>query len=98
MTVTKADLVNSVYRNGGLTREKSVFVVEALLEITKHTLETGEYLLISGFGKFSVRIKGMRRGRNPQTGNDIAMRARRLITFKASRVLRGKIHPLEKGH
>ena len=98
MTVTKADLAIAVYRNGGLTRQESVFVVEALLEITKHTLETGEYLLISGFGKFSVRIKGMRRGRNPQTGNDIAVRARRLITFKASGVLRRKLNPLKKGH
>lgn len=92
MTVTKADLTNSVYLNGELTREKSVLLIESLLEIIKHTLETGEHLLISGFGKFSVKVKGTRKGRNPQTGNDLELRARRLITFKASGALRRKLN------
>ena len=71
---------------------KCVSLVESLLEIIKHTLESGEDVLISGFGKFCVRDKKKRKGRNPQTGQDAMLRERRVITFKISEVLRKKIN------
>jgi len=92
MTVTKADLMAAVYENCELKSRKSLQVVESLLEIIKHTLESGEDVLISGFGKFSVRDKSKRKGRNPQTGEDALLRERRVVTFKVSPVLRNKIN------
>ena len=92
MTITKADLMNALYENCELQRQKSVQVVESLTEIIKHTLESGEDVLISGFGKFSVRDKSKRKGRNPQTGEDAILRERRVVTFKTSPALREKIN------
>ena len=91
MTLTKADLVEKISMNG-LPRNKSSQVTESLLEIMKETLEAGEDILISGFGKFCVKIKNRRRGRNPATGEDLYLDARRVVTFQCSGVLKDKIN------
>ncbi|NVM26738.1 MAG: integration host factor subunit alpha [Desulfobacterales bacterium] len=92
MTLTKADLIDSMYNHVGLSKTKSTQVVESLLEIIKETLENGEDILISGFGKFSVREKNERRGRNPQTREDLMLGERRVVRFKCSGRLRDKIN------
>ena len=91
MTLTKAKLIDSMYNQVGLSRTKSAQVVESLLEIIKKTLENGEEVLISGCGKFCVKEKGKRRGRNPQTMEDLMLAERRVVTFKCSRRLRDRI-------
>ncbi len=92
MTLTKADLVNKLYESEVLTKAEAVEAVEAVLEIVKQTLENGENVLISGFGKFTVKDKRARRGRNPHTGEDLILSPRRVVTFKPSGVLRNKIN------
>ncbi len=95
MTLTKADLVQQVYQqNKGLTRVQATEAVEVLLSISKETLIKGSDLLLSGFGKFNVRDKNLRRGRNPQTGGELMLDARRVVTFKPSGILRNKINGL----
>ena len=96
MTVTKAKLIDHLYGKSSFSREESSATIESLLEIIKHTLESGEDLLISGFGKFIVKEKKSRRGRNPYTGNDLFLDARRIITFKCSNNLREKINVKKK--
>ncbi|MFP3928847.1 MAG: integration host factor subunit alpha [Desulfobacteraceae bacterium] len=91
MTLTKADLVESLTEKG-LKRKEAMDTVEALLEIIKQTLGNGEDLLVSGFGKFCVKRKKTRRGRNPQSGEDLMLAERRVVTFKYSSVLRDKIN------
>jgi integration host factor subunit alpha len=90
MALTKSDIVASIH-DLGLTKKKSVEVVESLLEIIKRSLESSEDVLISGFGKFCVKDKASRRGRNPATGEDLMLRRRRVVTFKCSGKLRNKI-------
>ncbi len=90
MALTKSDIVLAVHELG-FTKKKSVDVIESLLEIIKKSLETSEDVLISGFGKFCVKQKSKRRGRNPATGQDLILRERRVITFKWSGKLRYKI-------
>jgi len=90
MTLTKEKIINNIYSQVGLSKSKSRIAVENLLEIVKQTLENGEDILISGFGKFVVKSKAARRGRNPQTTNDLRLRARRVVVFKTSGVLRDK--------
>jgi integration host factor subunit alpha len=92
MPCTKDYIVNSIYNQLDLPKNKSTEIVESLLEIIKRTLASGEDVLISGFGKFCVRNKERRRGRNPQTGEDMTLRSRRVVTFKCSGVLRDKIN------
>jgi integration host factor subunit alpha len=92
MSLTKNDIVDSVYLKLDLPKYKSVQVIESLLEMIKRTLENGEDVLISKFGKFSVQDKRQRRGRNPQTSEDITLRARRVVRFRCSGVLRDKIN------
>ncbi len=92
MTFTKDHLINSVHNHLGLPKTKSSEMVESLLEIIKKNLENGEDVLISGFGKFSVRDKKKRRGRNPQTGGDLMLGARRVVVFKCSERLREKVN------
>ena len=94
MALTKSDIVASVH-DLGLTKKKSVEVIESLLEIIKRSLESSEDVLISGFGKFCVKNKAKRRGRNPATGEDLMLRDRRVVTFKCSGKLRHKIDGLE---
>ena len=92
-TLTKAHLVDAIHETVGLPTKKSVQVVEDLLEIIKHALESGDDVLISGFGKFCVNNKSQRRGRNPATGDDMMLDQRRVVTFRCSSVLREKINP-----
>ena len=92
MTLTKADIVDSVNDQIGFTRKQSVETVETLLEIMKKTLESGDDVLISGFGKFCVRDKKERRGRNPATGNDLILEPRRVVTFRCSGKLRERVN------
>ncbi len=92
MTLTKADLVNKLYESEVLSKAQAIEAVEAVIEIIKETLENGENVLISGFGKFTVKDKKARRGRNPHTGEDLILEPRRVVTFKPSGVLRKKIN------
>ena len=91
MALTKADIVDSVHHELKLTKSKSAQVTETLLEIIKRTLANGEDVLITGFGKFCVKNKKERKGRNPQTGEDMTLRSRRVVTFKCSGVLRERL-------
>lgn len=91
MTLTKDHIINSVSKHLHLPKGKFADLVESLLEIMKKTLENGEDVLISRFGKFCVHEKKERKGRNPATGNDLVLGARRVVTFKCSGVLRKKV-------
>ncbi len=93
MTLTKADIAKEVYENHSfLNKPQATEAVETFLKITKDCLVDGEDVLLSGFGKFSVRQKKTRKGRNPQTGEEILLAARRVVTFKPSGILRDKIN------
>ena len=92
MTLTKSVIVENIYNQCGLSKNASTRAIESLLEIIKSTLEGGEDVLISGFGKFEVKEKNARRGRNPQTGSDLMLGARRVVIFKCSGVLREKMN------
>jgi len=92
MSLTKEKIINDIYNHVGLSKNMSRSVVENLFEIIKATLERSENLLISGFGKFVVKEKSERRGRNPQTTEDLRLRERRVVIFKSSGVLRKKIN------
>jgi len=92
MTLTKAQLIDSIYRQVDLPKTRSAQVVESLLEIIKKTLENGEDVLISGFGKFCVKDKRKRRGRNPQSGEDLMLAERRVVRFKCSGRLKDKVN------
>lgn len=91
--MTKADIVERVYENlGGLSKKESAEIVELVFETIKATLERGEKIKISGFGNFVVRQKGSRMGRNPQTGDPIEIGPRKVLSFKASQVLKNAIN------
>ena len=92
MALTKKDIVEQVYNELGFPKNQSVEIVESFLEIIKASLESGDDVLVSGFGKFCVRDKHERKGRNPATGEDAILPARRVVTFKCSGTLRGKIN------
>jgi integration host factor subunit alpha len=92
MTLKKADLIDNIFKVSDMEKPQCVRVVGALLEMIKQTLESGEYVLISGFGKFQVREKSERMGRNPQTGDRVPLDARRVVTFKCSKSLRERIN------
>ena len=92
MALTKNDIVHSVYTQLDIPKNTSAELVESLLEIVKKSLENGEDVLISGFGKFCVKNKRERRGRNPQTSEDMILRPRRVVTFRCSVVLRDKVN------
>ena len=94
MALTKSDIVARVHELG-FTKKKSVDIIESLLEIMKSTLENGDDILSSGFGKFCVKEKNKRRGRNPATGSDLILRERKVVTFKCSGKLRNKINGTE---
>jgi integration host factor subunit alpha len=91
MALTKSDLGEKVHAVG-FTKKQSVEIIESLLEIIKSTLAKSDDLLISGFGKFCVKEKKERRGRNPATGADLTLRSRKVVTFKCSGKLRDKIN------
>ena len=92
MTLTKDHLITSVGNRLGISRFESSRIIEAVLETVKSSLSDGEDVLISGFGKFIVREKAARRGRNPQTGQDLTLEPRRVITFKCASVMRDRIN------
>jgi integration host factor subunit alpha len=91
-TLTKEELVNAIAETNGYPRNQAIELVETLLKLIKSNLASGEDVLISGFGKFSVKEKRQRRGRNPATGEDMMLDARRVVTFKCSGQLRDKIN------
>ena len=93
MALTKSHIVTAVHELG-FTKKKSIEIIETLLEVIKSTLERNEDVLISGFGKFCVKGKNKRRGRNPATGDDLILRERRVVTFKCSGKLRNKLNGL----
>jgi len=92
MTLTKAQIVDSLHEQLGFSRKECVNLIESLLEIIKGKLENGEDVLISGFGKFCIKDKNSRRGRNPATGDDMVLDKRRVVTFRCSNVLRNKVN------
>jgi len=92
MTLTKAQIVENIRSEFGFTLKQSVEYVETLLEIIKKTLASGDDVLVSGFGKFCVKEKNERRGRNPATDGDMMLAARRVVTFNCSGKLRKKIN------
>ena len=92
MTITKANIVEAVAEQIGYTKKRSIYTIEILLELIKRSLESGEDVLVSGFGKFHVNERRERRGRNPSTGEDMMLEPRRVVTFNCSRKLRDKIN------
>ena len=87
-TMTKADIVEAIYEKIGFSKKESAEIVEMVFDAMKHTLEQGEKIKISGFGNFVVRAKKPRIGRNPQTGEEIEISARKVLTFRPSQVLK----------
>ena len=92
MTLTKAMIVDTIHDQLGYPKNKSAEMLEILLGLIKKNLENGEDVLISGFGKFCVKDKNERRGRNPATGADMTLDKRRVVTFRCSHLLREKIN------
>jgi integration host factor subunit alpha len=92
MTLTKAKIVDAVHNELGFPKNRSAELIEILLEQIKATLGKGEDVLISGFGKFCVKKKKERRGRNPATGDDMMLSQRQVVTFRCSHLLREKIN------
>jgi integration host factor subunit alpha len=92
MTLTRAEIAEQVHNHLGRNKKESAQMVEALFEIIKKSLEEGKDVMISGFGKFSLRERGERKGRNPLTGDPIMLPAKKLVTFRCSGKLRKKIN------
>ena len=92
MSITKVHLADTIHDKLRLPKNQSVQVLESIIEIIKKTLENGEDVLISGFGKFCVKDKKKRRGRNPQTGEDLILGSRRVVGFKCSEKLRERMN------
>jgi integration host factor subunit alpha len=90
--MTKADIIESIYEKVGLSKKESAELVETVFDLMKSTLEEGEKIKIAGFGNFVVKEKADRRGRNPQTGAEIVITARRILTFKPSQVLKATLN------
>jgi len=92
MNLTKVQMIESIQTQTGFPKNKSSEIVETLLEIIKRTLASGDDVLVSGFGKFSVKKKNERKGRNPATGEDMMLEPRKVVTFKCSGKLRKRIN------
>ena len=92
MTLTKAKIVDAIHNELGFPKNRSAELIEILLEQIKSSLGTGEDVLISGFGKFCMKQKKERRGRNPATGSDMMLEQRCVVTFRCSHLLREKIN------
>lgn len=95
MAITKVEMVNSIADQMGYPKNHSSEIVEILLELMKSSLESGDDILISGFGKFQVKEKKERKGRNPATGNDMMLEPRKVVTFRCSGNLRKKINGVQ---
>ncbi len=91
--MTKGDIVERIYDKVGFSKKEANDVVESIFEIIKTRLENGEKVKISGFGNFVINQKRPRKGRNPQTGEEITISGRRVLTFKGSQVLKKNINP-----
>ena len=91
-TLTKARIIDAVIEQIGFSQKKSFETIEIMLEIIKSTLESGEDVLISGFGKFCIKQKAERRGRNPATGEDMILAPKKVVTFQCSGILREKLN------
>ncbi|MBF0108482.1 MAG: integration host factor subunit alpha [Magnetococcales bacterium] len=92
MSLTKLDLANAVYRNLGLSRSDAAIMVDEVFELIRHQLESGETVKLPGFGNFQVRQKNARRGRNPKSGEEVEISARKVVTFKPSAILRKRVN------
>jgi integration host factor subunit alpha len=92
MTLTKARIIEEIQTELRFSKKETTDLIETLLEIMKRTMENGEDVLISGFGKFCVKEKKKRRGRNPATGDDMMLSPRQVVTFKCSGKLRDRIN------
>jgi len=96
-TVTRAQLSEAVYQEVGLSRNDSAQLVEAVLREVSDALSRGETVKISSFGSFFVRQKGQRVGRNPKTGEEVPIRPRRVLVFRASHVLKDRVNAAQRG-
>ncbi len=92
--MTKADIVERIYEKVGFSKKEATDVVESIFEIIKARLENGEKVKISGFGNFVINAKRPRKGRNPQTGEEIVISGRRVLSFRPSPVLKKSINTL----
>src|SRR6185436_3794812 len=90
--MTKAEIITRIYEKVGFSKKDATDVVEATFDIIKHSLERGEKVKISGFGNFVVNTKRPRKGRNPQTGNEIIIVGRKVLTFKASQIMKKSLN------
>lgn len=90
--MTKADVVDKIHANTGLTKDEAYAYLETILETIKKTLETAETVKIPGFGSFVVKKKNSRKGRNPQTAEQITITARKVLSFKPSSVLKASLN------
>lgn len=93
--MTKVDIVEEIYEKVGFSKKEVAKIVEYIFDIIKESLVKEDKIKISGFGNFVVRKKRSRRGRNPQTGDDIEITARRILTFKPSQVLKASLNRKE---
>ena len=97
VTLTKAQIVEKLFARNLFTKGESAQIIETLFELMKESLERGDDVLISGFGKFCVRAKHQRRGRNPQTGEPVMLDSRKVVTFKCSVILKEKVNQFTDG-
>ena len=92
MTLTKAHIIENLFAKNLFTKGESAQIIETLFELIKQSLQNGEDVMISGFGKFAIKEKHQRRGRNPKTGEPITLPPRRVVAFKLSSTLRERIN------
>ena len=90
--MTKADIIDAVCEDNGFSKRESAKITETMLDIIKESLENGENVKLSGFGSFNIQHKRARRGRNPQTGEEIIISARRALNFNPSKILRDELN------
>jgi integration host factor subunit alpha len=93
--MTKVDIIENIYEKVGFSKKEVAKIVESVFDLIKEHLQKEDKIKISGFGNFVVRRKRSRRGRNPQTGTDIEISARRILTFKPSQVLKASLNRKE---
>ena len=93
MALTKIEIVNMLYEDIGIPMIESARIVESFFDIIKSELAEGNPVMVSGFGRWTVNSKKARKGRNPQTGKDLTIKARKVVTFKPSPVLRDELNP-----
>lgn len=92
MSLTKIDIIDSIYEKLGIPKKECVSIIESIFAIIKDDLDQGNDVMISGFGKWTVKAKKQRKGRNPQTGESLMIDARKVVTFKPSQVLREAVN------